>query len=798
MKKIVILKETDEPKPTGEGWRKVPPGHTTDTGKYEYSQGGAWYRDKTILDRVRDSTRERVDNLTNTGLTGIVYNDAKEELKKLKQWAKNATEKITYQMVIDKFANMSDYLYEKGKGGLKKVSGDIKDLIDMIPETPENVNDMSLEKVMGKKIPLAKGSEGDNITELHDIIKKIGKTISEDEFNGSLFGDSTETAIKDLQKEFGLPVTGVLNKKTYDKLLNYQPPIEEPIQKVKGQKHYVYESVLINEAEELNIQKEFLTECKNLGCFDSYITNWELNKEPELSPLNLDGSEIYIFAYKMTKNPNVEICFGADNWIYQIITDKKNNETKTKLDQRWFCGNKYCNTPPRQNYVKELIQSSPGTYELQKSSDQSEKIDLNDETKKNANEQSIGNKKLFPKSNMCFIFRRGFEKGTVESVIGQVETLLNNAGFTMNEPGISSYQKISFPVKNILGTSLTSQQKMMFKDQLERKAYPNSDSKQVNFIPKDTRLFGESCKSIYTKLSNAIEDPYSNFFSDKGETGKYTTLMQYKIMAMKCEESPKYMDFCRKNDDNRNICNNVRYSDSEYGIRDLIQNKTSTNENFISKTIKEHLIKLSKQKKKSLLEKRIVENRFKVLVENKNPRRIKDVNKFVQEAYDEMTYLSNQKYETNLISESLFDMMKLFVGPTGEQSVKKTFKQYVTNNLIQKLTPNKPNGYLAKIIEKTISELDLRDAPKLTDCYFVSEILTQSILNQIMIQKQKAEHHIENPLDELVKDSIFDSLYESNIHERLSSGISNYICPRLNQIQSNLDNKFIQSKNRIF
>jgi len=255
------------------------------------------------------------------------------------------------------------------------------------------------------------------------------------------------------------------------------------------------------------------------------------------------------------------------------------------------------------------------------------------------------------------------------------------------------------------------------------------------------------------------------------------------------------MKFCNKQK-NLDVCKTVRWDNSPFSIRELV--KPEMNEETLSKTIKENLTKISKQKKKSLLEKRIVENRFKVLVENKNPKRIKDVNKFVQEAYDEMTYLSNQKYETNLISESLFDMMKLFVGPTGEQSVKKTFKQYVTNNLIQKLTPNKPNGYLAKIIEKTISELDLRDAPKLTDCHFVSEILTQSILNQIMIQKQKSEHHIENPLDELVKDSIFDSLYESNIHERLSSGISNYICPRLNQIQSNLDNKFIQSKNRIF
>lgn len=799
MKKIIILKENEDPRPQGDEWRKKPPGHVIDNKKYIYSTPeGTWYRDKTAAERVRDGVEREIDNITNSGTSGVVYNDVKKQLKELKQWAKETASTITYQNVIDKFGNITDYIYEKGKGGLKKVGGDIKNLIDMIPETEENVKEMTLDQVMEKKIPLSKGSEGDNITELHDIIQNIGKTISEDEFNDFLFGETTETAIKELQKELGLPVTGILNKKTYDKLLNYQPPKEEPIQKIEREINYVYESVLINEAEELDTQQQFLNECKQLKCFENYISDWILNNEPKLEKQKLsDNTEIYMFVYKMIENPNAQICFGADNWIYQIITDNKGNEKRRNLNKRWYCGNKYCNTTQRLQYVQNLINNSPGTYEYTKTSDQSEKIDLSDETKKSANDQKIGNKAIFPKSGMCFIFRKSFEKGKEKDVIGQIETLLNKAGFSMDEPGVSDLQKISFPVGDIL--VLNNQQKEMFKEQLKRRAFPNQNSDFIKFIPKSTSLFKESCKNIFTKLYNGIHSPYDNFFYNQGQTQKYTSLMQYKIKAMMCEQTPKAMEFCLKNNDNRSICKLVRRTSNEYGIKDLIKSDSEqTNENFISKTIKEHLTRLSKQKKKSLLEKRIVENRFKVLVENKNPKRIKDVNKFVQEAYDEMTYLSNQKYETNLISESLFDMMKLFVGPTGEQSVKKTFKQYVTNNLIQKLTPNKPNGYLAKIIEKTISELDLRDAPKLTDCHFVSEILTQSILNQIMIQKQKSEHHIENPLDELVADSIFDSLYESNIHERLSSGISNYICPRLNQIQSNLDNKFIQSKNRIF
>ena len=451
------------------------------------------------------------------------------------------------------------------------------------------------------------------------------------------------------------------------------------------------------------------------------------------------------------------------------------------------------NTQERKGWVKNLMNKNPETYSYKPTSEQSTKIDLNDNTIQTPAQQPVGSKDIFPRKGMCFIFQTSLPQGTSESVIKDLETKLNQAGFTFKVPALSWMKFISFSVEDILGKSLTDDDRNRFKNELSKKVYPKQDSEMVTLATESNKLFGKDCQAVYQSLYNAIQNPDSNDYR-KDKDG-YTKLMQDKIYAYRCNTNRDSMKFCNKQK-NLDVCKTVRWDNSPFSIRELV--KPEMNEETLSKTIKENLTKLSKQKKKSLLEKRIVENRFKVLVENKNPKRIKDVNKFVQEAYDEMTYLSNQKYETNLISESLFDMMKLFVGPTGEQSVKKTFKQYVTNNLIQKLTPNKPNGYLAKIIEKTISELDLRDAPKLTDCHFVSEILTQSILNQIMIQKQKSEHHIENPLDELVADSIFDSLYESNIHERLSSGISNYICPRLNQIQSNLDNKFIQSKNRIF
>ena len=823
-KKKLIL-ETDCPYKNKTDWKEIPP-NKVDTFKTDYGcevqncDDGQNYVKCGSCTRNTDYPQGCSSSNTNTsgsgssgsngnsGSSGSIIptrEDLKDAWEKFKEEAKKL-ENITPEYILSRGGNIVNHIYNMGKKGLKQVTGDLMSVIDSIPSPgttkAKNVGNLSLEEVMSDGIELTQGNVGKNVTDLHKLLKKMGQTIDSTEYNQKLFGNSTEAALKNLQSKLEEPETGTLTSDFYNILIQNveSQRIESQKKKEEEEKNpyttdrtfSIYENKELMTEEETQVspeeQKEFLVECLNLGCFNSFIEKYKLDKTPKFEIFK--NKNVYV----LFKSEEKKYAFTYDFNIYSApLDDSKYQSEYTK----WRCGNKYCNTTQRLEYVQSLINNSPGTYEYTKTSDQSEKIDLSDETKKSANDQKIGNKTIFPKSGMCFIFRKSFEKGTEKDVIGQIETLLNKAGFSMNNPGVSDLQKISFPVGDIL--VLTPNQKEMFKEQLTRRAFPKQDSDFIKFIPKSTSLFKESCKNIFTKLYDGIQSPYDNFFKNQGQTQKYTSLMQYKIKAMMCEQTPKAMEFCLKNNDNRNICKLVRRTSNEYGIKDLIKSDSEqTNENFISKTIKEHLTRLSKQKKKSLLEKRIVENRFKILVENKNPKRIKDVNKFVQEAYDEMTYLSNQKYETNLISESLFDMMKLFVGPTGEQSVKKTFKQYVTNNLIQKLTPNKPNGYLAKIIEKTISELDLRDAPKLTDCHFVSEILTQSILNQIMIQKQKSEHHIENPLDELVADSIFDSLYESNIHERLSSGISNYICPRLNQIQSNLDNKFIQSKNRIF
>ena len=727
--------------------------------------------------------------------------DLKDAWEKFKEEAKKL-ENITPEYILSRGGNIVNHIYNMGKRGLKQVTGDLMSVIDSIPSPgttkAKNVENLSLEEVMSDGIELTQGNVGKNVTDLHKLLKKMGQTIDNTEYNQKLFGNSTEAALKNLQSKLEEPETGTLNSDFYNILIQNveSQRIESQKKKEEEEKNpyttdrtfSIYENKELMTEEETQVspeeQKEFLVECLNLGCFNSFIEKYKLDKTPKFEIFK--NKNVYV----LFKSEEKKYAFTYDFNIYSApLDDSKYQSEYTK----WKCPKFYCNTPKRKSWVKNLMNLNKGIYSYKPTSEQSTKIDLNDNTIQTPAQQPVGSKDIFPRKGMCFIFQTSLPQETSKDVIQELKRILDNAGFTFEVPALSWMESISFTVGEILGNSLPVDKRNRFKNELSKKVYPKEDSEMVKLAAKSNKLFGKDCQAVYQSLYNAIQNPDSNDYR-KDKDG-YTKLMQDKIYAYRCNTNRDSMKFCNKQK-NLDVCKTVRWDNSPFSIRELV--KPEMNEETLSKTIKENLTKLSKQKKKSLLEKRIVENRFKVLVENKNPKRIKDVNKFVQEAYDEMTYLSNQKYETNLISESLFDMMKLFVGPTGEQSVKKTFKQYVTNNLIQKLTPNKPNGYLAKIIEKTISELDLRDAPKLTDCHFVSEILTQSILNQIMIQKQKSEHHIENPLDELVKDSIFDSLYESNIHERLSSGISNYICPRLNQIQSNLDNKFIQSKNRIF
>jgi len=124
---------------------------------------------------------------------------------------------------------------------------------------------------------------------------------------------------------------------------------------------------------------------------------------------------------------------------------------------------------------------------------------------------------------MCFIFQTSLPQGTSESVIKDLETKLNQAGFTFKVPALSWMKFISFSVEDILGKSLTDDDRNRFKNELSKKVYPKQDSEMVTLATESNKLFGKDCQDVYQSLYNAIQNPESNDYT-KDNDG-YTKLM---------------------------------------------------------------------------------------------------------------------------------------------------------------------------------------------------------------------------------------------------------------------------------
>lgn len=70
-----------------------------------------------------------------------------------------------------------------------------------------------------KPIRLDVGDMGDNVTRLHEFLRKQGFHVSPEEEKRKFFGPSTREAVQKCQRKYGLPVTGCIDEQTITKFM---------------------------------------------------------------------------------------------------------------------------------------------------------------------------------------------------------------------------------------------------------------------------------------------------------------------------------------------------------------------------------------------------------------------------------------------------------------------------------------------------------------------------------------------------------------------------------------------------
>lgn len=83
--------------------------------------------------------------------------------------------------------------------------------------------------MVAKFIPMKYGEESDRVKKAQKLLQKSGSTIKE---NG-VYTIGMSSAVRAFQKKNKLPVTGVIDAKTFSKLLEYDKPAKPVRRKTK-------------------------------------------------------------------------------------------------------------------------------------------------------------------------------------------------------------------------------------------------------------------------------------------------------------------------------------------------------------------------------------------------------------------------------------------------------------------------------------------------------------------------------------------------------------------------------------
>jgi hypothetical protein len=225
-----------------------------------------------------------------------------------------------------------------------------------------------------------------------------------------------------------------------------------------------------------------------------------------------------------------------------------------------------------------------------------------------------------------------------------------------------------------------------------------------------------------------------------------------------------------------------------YQIRERVEKNT------LDKIVKENLMEMSVVKSNTLIsETKIVKSRLNILTENVSLSSDKDKEKIFNKLITETIYLKSQGYNKELINESLWDMLKGVFGSSFE-GVGQYFKEYMAKWLITKLTPIDPEGWIGGIIIRAFGNLRVSDINKLTDCDFLSRLLTKSIVEEI-IQKLKTKAGMTGAFYDILRNAVVESLDDSEFGQKIESGIAEIICPLVGGIAKKMETKSEEMKN---
>lgn len=211
-------------------------------------------------------------------------------------------------------------------------------------------------------------------------------------------------------------------------------------------------------------------------------------------------------------------------------------------------------------------------------------------------------------------------------------------------------------------------------------------------------------------------------------------------------------------------------------------------ESNIKSLIKENLTKVKTEKLKTYsAESKIVKGRASIIIESTILKTKPQQKKLFNDILTESIYLNSQGFSKHIVQEQFFDTLKGFFDKEDFDSIYDTFKQYMGEWLVSKLTPLHDNGWMSKLIMESIQDVDVSDFEKLLDCSFLTKSISKSIVDG-SVGKLNKDNDLDGGLYDMVRNNIFDYVNGNDFLNKLESDITKILCPLLNGVSEKLDN----------
>lgn len=208
------------------------------------------------------------------------------------------------------------------------------------------------------------------------------------------------------------------------------------------------------------------------------------------------------------------------------------------------------------------------------------------------------------------------------------------------------------------------------------------------------------------------------------------------------------------------------------------------------------LLEVQENKKKSILENKIVKNRLKIILEDKNMYKKKNKEKLFSNLTSEVVYLKNQGYNGEMINEGLIDIITSLFGDKSEV-IFTTWKDQGLNWLMEKLEISNDKELSEKIKHK-FSNVLISEIPELfTDCDKVTDMIVDAMV-EVFQERLKEGFFESSGAEKILQESVLEMTSHEDFQDSVEVKLKNTICPLLSRISTNMSNQENDIKSKIF